>query len=51
MASNFSASIPASEMQAANDVLNNTAQTPGKKSHGPKLLGLKERRQDQKSVV
>jgi len=33
--SNFSASIPASEMQAANDLLNNTAQTPGKKSHGP----------------
>ena len=35
MASNFSASTPASEMQAANDLLNNTAQTPGKKSHGP----------------
>ena len=33
--SNFSASIPAANMQAANDLLNNTAQTPGKKSYGP----------------
>jgi hypothetical protein len=33
--SNFSASIPAAEMQAANDLLNNTAQTPGVKSYGP----------------
>ncbi len=35
MPSNFSASIPAANMQAANDLLNNTAQTPGKKSYGP----------------
>jgi hypothetical protein len=35
MTSNFSASIPAANMQAANDVLNNTAQTPGVKSYGP----------------
>lgn len=33
--SNFSASIPAANMQAANDLLNNTAQTPGVKSYGP----------------
>ena len=33
--SNFSASIPAANMQAANDFLNNTAQTPGVKSYGP----------------
>ncbi len=33
--SNFSASIPVANMQAANDLLNNTAQTPGKKSYGP----------------
>lgn len=33
--SNFSASIPAANMRAANDLLNNTAQTPGKKSYGP----------------
>ena len=33
--SNFSASIPAANMQSANDLLNNTAQTPGKKSYGP----------------
>jgi hypothetical protein len=33
--SNFSASIPVAQMQAANDLLNNTAQTPGKKSFGP----------------
>jgi hypothetical protein len=32
---NFSASIPVAQMQAANDLLNNTAQTPGKKSFGP----------------
>lgn len=32
---NFSASIPVANMQAANDLLNNTAQTPGKKSFGP----------------
>ena len=35
MTSNFSASIPAANMQAANDFLNNTAQTPGVKSYGP----------------
>jgi len=35
MSSNFSASIPAANMQAANDLLNNTAQTPGVKSYGP----------------
>ena len=33
--SNFSASIPVAQMVAANDLLNNTAQTPGKKSFGP----------------
>ena len=33
--SNFSAAIPAANMQAANDLLNNTAQTPGVKSYGP----------------
>ena len=33
--SNFSASIPVANMQAANDMLNNTAQTPGVKSYGP----------------
>lgn len=33
--SNFSASILATNMQAANDLLNNTAQNPGKKSYGP----------------
>jgi hypothetical protein len=33
--SNFSASIPVAQMQAANDLLNNTANTPGKKSFGP----------------
>ncbi len=32
---NFSASIPVAQMAAANDLLNNTAQTPGKKSFGP----------------
>lgn len=32
---NFSASIPVAQMQAANDLLNNTANTPGKKSYGP----------------
>jgi hypothetical protein len=32
---NFSASIPVANMQAANDLLNNTANTPGKKSFGP----------------
>jgi hypothetical protein len=33
--SNFSASIPVANMQSANDLLNNTANTPGKKSYGP----------------
>lgn len=33
--SNFSASIPVANMQAANDLLNNTAQTQGVKSYGP----------------
>lgn len=33
--SNFSASIPVANMQAANDLLDNTAQTPGKVSYGP----------------
>jgi len=32
---NFSASIPVAQMAAANDLLNNTAQTPGVKSFGP----------------
>ena len=35
MSSTFSASIPAADMQAANDILNNTAQMPGVKSYGP----------------
>lgn len=33
--SDFSASIPVANMQAANDLLNNTANAPGKKSFGP----------------
>jgi hypothetical protein len=33
--SNFSASIPVAQMQAANDLLNNSAGTAGKKSFGP----------------
>ena len=33
--SNFSASIPVANMQAANDLLDNTAQTPGKVFYGP----------------
>jgi hypothetical protein len=38
--SNFSASVPVANMQAANDLLNNTAQTPGKKSFGPKNFSV-----------
>jgi len=37
---NFSASIPVAQMQAANDLLNNTAQTPGVKSFGPKNFSV-----------
>jgi len=33
--SNFSASIPVADMQSANDILNNTAGTPGVVSYGP----------------
>lgn len=38
--SNFSASIAVSAMQAANDLLNNTAQTPGVKSYGPSNFSI-----------
>ena len=38
--SNFSASIPVAQMAAANDLLNNTAQTPGVKSFGPKNFSV-----------
>ena len=37
---NFSASIPVAQMQSANDLLNNTSQTPGKKSFGPKNFSV-----------
>jgi len=37
---NFSASIPVAQMAAANDLLNNTAQTPGVKSFGPKNFSV-----------
>jgi hypothetical protein len=40
MGSNFSASIPVSQMASANDILNNTDNVLGRKSYGPKNFSI-----------